>query len=114
MSFTFGDRGGGCASPSSNVPVGRGAMERLALTIEGGAARYRVTSGATGAVEASSDTGELCIRDRSSGTRGDVRLTQGGFHFSGGSAVPSQGPPDPPPPPPPHRRPRRGLSLPLR
>ncbi|HEX9494188.1 MAG TPA: DUF5668 domain-containing protein [Candidatus Limnocylindria bacterium] len=87
MSFTFGDRSGGCASPSSNVTVGRGAMERLALTIEGGAARYRVTSGATGAVEASSDTGELCIRDRSSGTRGDVRLTQGGFHFSGGSEI---------------------------
>jgi hypothetical protein len=85
-SFTF-SRNGGCESPSGNVAVGRGAMERLALTIEGGAARYRVTGGATGAVEASSDTGELCISDRSSGTSGDVRLTQSGFHFSGGAEI---------------------------
>ena len=75
------------ASPSASTSVARGALQSLALRIDGGGARYRVTGGATGAVEATSDREVLCLRDRTTGAKGDVLITQGGVQFGGGSEI---------------------------
>ena len=77
-----------CANPSASVSVPRGGIESLTLRINGGAARYRLTSGASAALEATSDQAELCLRDRSSATgRGDVVLTQSGARFGNGPSI---------------------------
>jgi len=85
-SFTF-TNSNSCPNPTSSASVPRGTLQTLALRIDGGGAQYRITGGATGAVEASSDREELCLLDRSSGAKGDVRITQGSAHFGGGSEI---------------------------
>jgi cell wall-active antibiotic response 4TMS protein YvqF len=73
-----------CASPQTAVSVGRGSLRSLRLTVNGGAAAYRITGGSGGAVDASADGTQLCISDRSgsaSPTAGDVRLSQSGANF---------------------------------
>lgn len=85
-SFTFMSSND-CRNPTVSTSVPRGTLQTLTLRIDGGGARYRVTGGATGAVEANSDREELCLRDRTNGAKGDVRITQGGAHFGGGSDI---------------------------
>lgn len=87
--FNFGN-GGDCADPSAATSIPRGTLQSLALRIDGGAARYHLSGGATGhAVEATADHDSICLRDRTSSgsTRGDVRLTQGGAHFGGSADI---------------------------
>lgn len=87
--FNFGT-GGDCGDPSAATSIPRGSLQSLALRIDGGAARYHLSGGATGhAVEATADHDSICLRDRTSsgGTRGDVRLTQGGAHFGGSADI---------------------------
>jgi hypothetical protein len=84
--FTFhssSDCPTGIGSPS----VPRGTMDRLSLRIDGGAARYRLTGGATGAVDVTSDREEICLRDRTTSSRGDVRISQSGANFGGRSEI---------------------------
>src|SRR6185295_12304963 len=45
--FNFGGSNG-CASPQPAVSAPRGSLESLRLTIDGGAATYRITGGSTG------------------------------------------------------------------
>ena len=80
--FTF-NAGTDCPSPAQSVSVPRGSLQSLRLTINGGAARYRLTGGATAAVEATADGTDLCVRDQGSSTRGDIVLSQAGAHFGG-------------------------------
>ena len=84
--FTFTNSS--CASSSPSVSAPRGTMQSLSLRIDGGAARYQLTSGASGAVDAVSDQGELCLRDRTgSSGRGDIVLSQSGTRFGSGSLI---------------------------
>ena len=79
---------GGCGDPRSSISIDRGSYEAVALRIDGGAARYHVTGGAAGAVDATATYDELCSSVRSSGgTRGDLRLTQGGTRFTGTNEI---------------------------
>jgi hypothetical protein len=76
-----------CANPEPAVSAPRGSLASLRLTINGGAATYRITGGSTGAVDATADGTELCLSDRSgpsgstSPTAGDIRLSQSGANF---------------------------------
>ncbi len=86
-SFSFSGSGG-CADPRSSVTVPRGSLQSTAFSINAGAARYNVSGGATGAVEATADFDELCVSSRDTGgTRGDIRLNQGGTRLSGTNDV---------------------------
>jgi len=67
-----------CDNPSNGATIARGSLSSLALRLDAGGSRFRIMGGATNAVEASSDRSELCVRDRSSGSSGDVRIGQGG------------------------------------
>jgi hypothetical protein len=90
--FSFGGSND-CSNPGPAVSAPRGSLESLRLTVNGGAAAYRLTGGATGAVEASADGTELCLSDRTSPrgsatvTAGDIRLSQSGAHFGGHADV---------------------------
>jgi hypothetical protein len=85
-SFTFNTPD--CSNPAASVTVPRGAMQSMTLRINGGAARYHLTGGASAAVEATSDQAELCLRDRSSRSgSGDVILTQSGARFGNGPTI---------------------------
>lgn len=76
-----------CASPQPAVSAPRGSLATLRLTINGGAATYRITGGSGGAVDATADGTQLCLSDRSgptgstSPTAGDIRLSQSGANF---------------------------------
>ena len=85
--FTFNSPD--CPTPASSVSVPRGGIQTLTLRINGGAARYHLTSGASAAVEATTDRAELCLRDRSTtgGGRGDVVLSQSGAHFGNSPTI---------------------------
>jgi hypothetical protein len=85
-SFTF-NSSSDCSSPTASTSVPRGALQSLTLRIDGGAARYRLMGGATGAVEVTSDAGDVCLRDRTTGSRGDVRISQRGAHFGGTTEI---------------------------
>ena len=74
-----------CDNPTSSTTISRGNLANLALRLDAGGSRFRIVGGATNAVEASSDRVELCVRDRSSGTSGDVRVSQSGHVQLGGS-----------------------------
>ena len=79
---------GGCSDPRSAVSVDRGSFQTMTLRIDGGAARYRVTGGAAGAVEANATYEELCSTVRSGdGTRGDLRLSQSGTRLASGNEI---------------------------
>ncbi|MHB8631337.1 MAG: LiaF transmembrane domain-containing protein, partial [Candidatus Limnocylindria bacterium] len=84
--FTFGGANA-CPRPTASSSVARGSLRSLTLRIDGGAARYRLVGGAGDAVEVTSDRREICLRDRSSGSRGDVRISQAGVRFGSGSDV---------------------------
>ncbi len=87
-SFTFSSGSGGCTDARSSVSVPRGSLQSAAVGINGGAARYHVTGGASGAVEATADFDELCVSSRDTGgTRGDLRLTQSGTRLSGANDI---------------------------
>jgi hypothetical protein len=78
----------GCADPRSSVSVPRGSLQSTALSINGGAANYHVSGGAAGALEATAGFDELCLSDRDSGgTRGDIRLSQGGTRLGGANDI---------------------------
>lgn len=83
VAFDLGRRGDCSGQPAVVVP--RGAAQTLALQVNGGAARYRIAGGATALVEASSDRDLVCVRDRSSGTRGDIQLNQAAGRIGAGS-----------------------------
>jgi hypothetical protein len=77
-----------CTPTMTAVSAARGSLTSVALRIDGGGARYHLTSGATaGVVEASSDRAVVCLRDRSAGSKGDVRLSQGGASFGGNTLI---------------------------
>ena len=82
-----------CANAAPAVSVPRASLQTLRLTINGGAARYHLTGGASDAVEATADGGDLCLRDQpslrdpSASLHGDVRLSQAGPRFSGTTDV---------------------------
>ncbi|MDP9321423.1 MAG: cell wall-active antibiotics response protein [Chloroflexota bacterium] len=90
--FSFGGSND-CSNPAAAVSAPRGALQNLRLTVNGGAARYELTGGATGAVEATSNGTDLCLRDQTSprgsaaATAGDIRLSQSGSHFGGNMDV---------------------------
>ena len=90
--FSFTDSND-CRDAAPAVSVPRGSLQTLRLTINGGAARYHLTGGASGAVEATADGTLLCLRDQTSlrepsaSPRGDVRLSQAGPRFSGNTDV---------------------------
>lgn len=86
--FSFGDSND-CASSSPSVSVPRGGLQSLRLTINSGAARYRLTGGGAAAVDATAEGTDLCLRDRSSSgaQRGDIRLSQAGARLNGNSDV---------------------------
>ncbi|HEX9268533.1 MAG TPA: DUF5668 domain-containing protein [Candidatus Limnocylindria bacterium] len=74
--FQFGGSNA-CREPSGQVSASRGNADSLDLRVRGGAARYRVTGGASGLLEATWDPG-LCLSDRRNGSRAELELTQGG------------------------------------
>jgi len=82
-----------CASPQPTVSVQRGSLESLRLTVDGGAATYRITGGSTGALDATADGTQLCLSDRSgprgsaAPTAGDIRLSQSGANFGNSSVT---------------------------
>jgi cell wall-active antibiotic response 4TMS protein YvqF len=78
--FNFND----CDNPTSQSTIARGTLASLALRLDAGGSRFRIVGGATNAVEASADRTQLCVRDRSTGTSGDVRISQGGRAQFGG------------------------------
>jgi len=90
--FNFGGSNG-CASPQPAVSAPRGSLESLRLTIDGGAATYRITGGSTGALDATADGTQLCLSDRSgprgsaAPTAGDIRLSQSGANFGNSSVT---------------------------
>lgn len=90
--FAFGGSND-CGNAAPTVSVPRGSLQSLRLTIDGGAARYALTGGAAGAVEATAEGTDLCLRDQSrqpdssASTRGDIRLSQAGPRFSGSADV---------------------------
>lgn len=84
--FTF-NNASDCPNPTASSTVPRGALQSLTLRIDTGAARYRLTGGAEGAVEVSSDSGDICLRDRTTLSRGDVRISQRGARFSGTTEI---------------------------
>jgi hypothetical protein len=84
--FTF-NSSSDCPNPTASSSVPRGTLQSLTLRIDTGAARYRVTGGAAGAVEVSSDSGDVCLRDRTTLTRGDVRISQHGARFGGTTEI---------------------------
>ncbi len=76
-----------CPNASPSVTVQRGSLQSLRLAINGGAARYHLSGGASTALVASADGADLCLSDRTSregpgATRGDVRLTQAGARLN--------------------------------
>ncbi len=84
--FTFSSSG--CGNPAASVSAPRGTMTSLALRIDGGAARYELTSGSSDAVTALSEQGGLCLRDRTgTSAKGDVVLSQSGTRFGSGSLI---------------------------
>ena len=85
-SFTF-NGSSDCSNPTASTSVARGTLQSLTLRIDGAAARYRLMGGATGAVEVTSDAGDICLRDRTTGARGDVRISQRGAHFGGTTEI---------------------------
>jgi hypothetical protein len=85
-SFTF-NSSSDCSNPTASTAIPRGALQSLTLRIDGGAARYRLMGGAAGAVEVTSDAGDICLRDRTAGSRGDVRISQRGAHFGGTTEI---------------------------
>jgi hypothetical protein len=84
--FTF-NSSSDCPSPTATSSVPRGTLQSLTLRIDGGAARYRVMGGATGGLEVTSDNGDVCLRDRSTGSRGDVRISQRGARLGGTTEI---------------------------
>jgi len=82
-----------CASPQPAVSVPRGSLGSLRLTVDGGAATYRITGGSTGALDATADGTQLCLSDRSgprgsaAPTAGDIRLSQSGANFGNSSVT---------------------------
>ncbi len=81
--FSFGSSNG-CSDPRASVSVPRTSLQSYAFTLNGGAARYQLSGGATDAVDATADYDELCLGVRDAGaTRADVRLNQGGTRLSG-------------------------------
>ena len=90
--FSFGGSND-CSNPAPAVSAPRGSLESLRLTVNGGAATYRLTSGSSGAVDATSNGTDLCLSDRTglrgstTGTAGDIRLSQSGSHFGGNMDV---------------------------
>jgi len=85
--FNFGSSSS-CRDPQSSLSVPRGSLQGYTLSINGGAARYHVTGGASGAVEATADYDELCLTVRDSGgSRGDIRLNQGGTRIGGSNDI---------------------------
>lgn len=82
--FSFG-RGRECPSPVPSASLPRGSASMLTLQVNGGAARYRITGGAAGLVEATSDGGSLCLGQRElSGAAGTmVTVSQSGSRFGG-------------------------------
>ena len=85
--FSFGGSSS-CRNPASSVSAPRSGMQSYALRVDGGAARYRVSGGASAAVEASADFDALCLAVRdSTASRGDVRLTQGGTRIGGNNDI---------------------------
>jgi hypothetical protein len=86
--FSFGGSND-CTSPVPAVSAPRGALQSLRRTVNAGAASYQLTGGATGAVEATSNGTDLCLRDNTNprgsaaATAGDIRLSQAGSHFGG-------------------------------
>lgn len=86
-SFSFGSSSA-CKDPQSAVSAPRASMQSYALSVNGGAARYHVTGGASGAMDARATYDELCLTVRdSTGPRGDVRLSQGGTRLGGTNEV---------------------------
>ncbi len=74
--FSFGSSNG-CSDPRASVSVPRTSLQSYAFTLNGGAARYQLSGGASDAVDADADHDELCLGVRSAGgTRADVRLSQ--------------------------------------
>lgn len=90
--FSFGGSND-CGDAAPTVSVPRGSLQSLRLTIDGGAARYHLTDGAPGALEATAEGTDLCLRDQnglqnpSTSPRGNVRLSQAGPRFSGNADV---------------------------
>jgi hypothetical protein len=90
--FSFG-RAHDCADPAPAVSAPRGSLQSLRLTVDGGAATYRLTGGSSGALDATSTGTDLCLSDRTglggsaSGTAGDIRLSQSGVRFGGNADV---------------------------
>jgi hypothetical protein len=82
-----------CSNPAPAVSAPRGGLESLRLTVNGGAATYRITGGSSGAVEATADGTDLCLSDRTSPrgsaavTAGDIRLSQSGVQFGNNADV---------------------------
>lgn len=77
-----------CTDPRSAVTAGRGSFQSYALTINGGAARYHLSSGASGAMDATANYDELCLTVRdANANRGDVRLGQGGSRIGGNNDI---------------------------
>ena len=86
-SFSFGGSSS-CRDPQSSISVPRGALQSYALNVNGGAARYHLRGGATDAVNATASYDELCLTVRDTvGSRGDVRLTQGGTRLGGNNDI---------------------------
>ncbi|HEV2248898.1 MAG TPA: DUF5668 domain-containing protein [Candidatus Limnocylindria bacterium] len=86
--FSFGRSHSGCADPRSSVSVPRGSLQSYRLDVSGGAARYRLTGGASAALEATADHDELCLATLDSGgPRGEIRLTQAGGGIGGGNDI---------------------------
>jgi len=73
-----------CDNATSQSTIARGSLASLALRLDAGGSRVRIVGGATNAVEASADRSELCVRDRSTSTSGDVRISQAGRAQFGG------------------------------
>jgi len=85
--FTFGGTSN-CKDPQSSVSAGRGSLQSYGLVVNGGAARYHLSGGASAAVEATADPDGLCLTVRDSGAaRGDIRLTQGGTRIGGSNDI---------------------------
>jgi hypothetical protein len=80
--FTFNS----CPNPTLSSSVARGTLDRLTLRVDAGGSRFRIVGGSANAVEVSSDQQELCVSDRTTGSAGDVRISQGGRVQLGGSS----------------------------
>jgi hypothetical protein len=85
--FSFGGTSS-CKDPVSSVSAPRSTLQSYSLRVDGGAARYHVSGGASAAVEATADFDALCLVVRDpTGSRGDIRLTQGGTRVGGSNDI---------------------------